>query len=145
MPVFWFCVWSLQHIYTAIQSRKRFLINYIYTHKIRLFSQWIFRLSERYMTAVIICVQIILISAEMLLSSQDIQDSIMWIISFSDCFLLQGHIWRLSMKSMFILAAFRSAYILNVMAYMLLTQKQYAHMMVRMLFLPKERLIKVII
>ena len=34
---------------------------------------------------------------------------------------------------------------INVMEYMLLIQKQYAHMMGRMLFLPKERLIKVII
>ena len=45
----------------------------------------------------------------------------------------------------FILVVFRSVYILNVMEYMLLIQKQYAHMMGRMLFLPKERLIKVII
>ena len=35
--------------------------------------------------------------------------------------------------------------VVNEMVYMLLTQKQYAHMMVRILFLPKERLIKVII
>lgn len=48
-------------------------------------------------------------------------------------------------ENTFILVVFRSEYILNVMEYMLLIQKQYAHMMGRMLFLPKERLIKVII
>ena len=38
-----------------------------------------------------------------------------------------------------------SIYFSNVMEYILLIQRQYAHMMGRMLFLPKERLIKVII
>ena len=42
-----------------------------------------------------------------------------------------------ALKNTFILVVFRSVYILNVMEYMLLIQKQYAHMMVRILFLPK--------
>jgi hypothetical protein len=145
MPRFWYFAYVLELIYTVIQLRIRFQISYIYISRIRLYFQWTYLLSELYMTVVITYVPIILILENRLQSSQEIPVSIMWIINFSDCFLSQGHIWRWSMKNTFILVVFRSEYILNVMEYMLLIQKQYAHMMGRMLFLPKERLIKVII
>lgn len=88
-----FCIGFGAYIYCNSIKKKIPDKLYIYKQDKAVFSMDI-PVVVLYMTAVIIYVPIILILESRLQSSREIPVSIMWIISFLDCFLSQGHIWR---------------------------------------------------